>query len=77
MLGRPSRKLWIAALVVSVICVAGLVYALVSDWNTEPQHPLARRAEASSGGSGFGLGVMVGLGAGVVIGSLIALRKRD
>lgn len=77
MLGRPSRKLWIAALVVSAICVAGLVYGLVTEWNTAPEKPLERADRPAATGSGFGLGVIVGIGAGIVIGSLIALKKRD
>ena len=67
------RKLWILAIVVSVVLVAGLAYALIVDWDTPVQKTLPR-AQTSS--SGFGLGVLVGLGAGVVIGSLLALKKR-
>jgi hypothetical protein len=74
-LGKPSRQVWIAAIVVSVICVVGLVYALVTDWNTAPDRSLGGPA-AQTGGSGFGLGLVVGIGAGIVIGSLLAIRKR-
>ena len=77
MLGRPSRKLWIAALVVSAICVAGLAYGLVTEWDTEPAKPLERTGGPATGGSGFGLGLLVGVGAGVVIGTLIAIKKRE
>src|SRR5262245_48337438 len=70
----PSRRVWIAAIVVSVICVAGLVYALIADWDTKPSHNLPRRG-GDGGGSGFGLGLMIGIGAGIALGSLIALRK--
>jgi hypothetical protein len=65
--------------VVSIVCVGGLAYALVTDWNTEPERRMARGERGSSGGGGsggFGLGVAVGIGAGVVLGSLVALRKR-
>lgn len=68
-----ARKLWILAIVVSVVLVAGLAYALIVDWNTPVQKPLPRTQSESSG---FGFGVLVGLAAGVVIGSLLALKKR-
>jgi hypothetical protein len=67
------RKLWILAIVVSVVLVAALAYALIVDWDTPVQKQLPR---AQSDSSGFGLGLLVGLGAGVVLGSLLALRKR-
>lgn len=67
------RKLWILAIVVSVVLVAALGYALIVDWNTPVQKQLPRVPSESSG---FGFGVLVGLAAGVVIGSLLALKKR-
>lgn len=67
------RKLWILAIVVSVVLVAALGYALIVDWNTPVQKQLPRVRSESSG---FGFGVLVGLAAGVVIGSLLALKKR-
>lgn len=77
MFGQPSRRMWIVALVLSVLCVGGLGYALVSEWNTPAsRHDLPTQRQVSSGGSGFGLGLVIGIGAGVVLGSLIALRKR-
>lgn len=76
MLQKPSRTLWIAAIVVSLICIGGLAYGLVMDWNTPPDRTLPSRP-AQATGSGFGLGLIVGIGAGVVLGSLIALRKRS
>jgi hypothetical protein len=76
--GKPSRQVWIAAIAVSIVCVAGLVYALVTDWNTTPEHSLGIPGTdgAVPSGSGFGLGLLIGIGAGVVIGSLLAIRKR-
>lgn len=68
------RKVWILAIVVSVIPVGLLTYALIVDWNTPVQNSLPPRAQTTS--SGFGFGVLVGLAAGVVIGSLLALKKR-
>lgn len=77
MFQRPSRTLWIAAIAVSVICIAGLAYALIVEWDTEATSTLQRPATSSgSGGSGFGLGLLIGIGTGITIGSLIALRKR-
>ncbi len=69
--------MWIVALGLSLLCVAGFAYALVTDWNSEPDRrldePAARQAR---GGSGFGLGLGIGIGAGIVLGSLIALRRK-
>ena len=72
-MGVP-RNLWILAIVVSVVLVSGLAYALIVDWNTPVQKPLPHAQATSS--SGFGFGVLVGLAAGVIIGSLLALKKR-
>lgn len=77
MQNRPSRPLWIAAIVVSLVCVGGLAWGLYNYWNEPPAQTTLRPKPASGGGSGFGLGLMIGLGAGVVVGSLIALRKRQ
>ena len=78
MLGKPSRRMWIAALVVSAVCLSGLVYALVTDWDTPVERRPQAAGQAERGGSGFTLGLVIGIGAGIVLGSLIALgRKRD
>jgi hypothetical protein len=71
--------MWIAALALSAICVAGLVYALVADWDAEPDKRLDDRSarQVRGGGSGFGLGLGIGIGAGIVLGSLIALRRKS
>jgi hypothetical protein len=75
-LGRPSRRVWIAAIVVSIVCVAGLAYGLVSDWDTVPDRTHTPTNPAQPASSGFSLGVVVGIGAGIILGSLIALRRR-
>lgn len=77
--GKPSRRLWIAALTLSAICVAGLAYALVSDWDAVPDKRLddPSATQVRGGGSGFGLGLGIGIGAGIVLGSLIALRRKS
>ena len=74
MQNRPSRQLWLAAIVVSVVCIAGLAWGLVNYWDEPPDKTVDRRPADSSGG--FGIGLLVGLGAGIVVGSLIAARKR-
>ena len=74
---RPSRGLWLAALVVSVACVIGLSYGLITSWDAEPEATkLPEGSTTRSSGTGFGLGLMIGLAAGVAIGSALALRKR-
>jgi hypothetical protein len=76
-LQAPSRKLWIVAVVVSVLCVGGLVYALIVERDTPADHRSVTGPVKSTSSSGFGLGVVVGVGAGIVIGSLIALRRKQ
>jgi hypothetical protein len=76
LLGKPSRRLWIVAIAVSLVCVGGLAYALLVDWNSEPTQGLPSAQRAASSGSGFTLGIVIGIGAGVVIGTLLATRKR-
>jgi hypothetical protein len=73
---RPSRTMWIAALVVSVLCVAGLAYAMITDRNAEPERAAMKDVKRTSG-SGFTLGLVIGIGAGIAIGSLIAVRRRQ
>jgi len=75
-LQKPSRRLWIVALVVSVLCVGGLVYALIAERDTPAELRSTTGPVKSGGNSGFLLGVLVGVGAGIVIGSLIAVRRR-
>lgn len=72
---RPSRQLWIAAIVVSLICVGALAWGVFNYWD-EPARKTLEPGGRDDGGSGFGLGLMIGLGAGIVVGSLIALRAR-
>jgi hypothetical protein len=70
---KPSRAMWIVAIVISVVCVAGLAYGLISNWDAQPD-PRAKSVAQTS--SGFLLGFMVGLAAGIAIGSALALRRR-
>ena len=73
---RPSRALWVAALAVSVLCVAGLAIAWIEDRDTIGTTTLpmadARKVDTNGGYSGVVTGAVVG----IVVGSLIAVRRR-
>jgi hypothetical protein len=69
--------MWLAAIAASVLCVGALVYALVTDWNATPEAPPRGPGGIAAGGGGLGLGIGLGIGAGIVIGSLIAARKKS
>src|SRR5262245_16592419 len=60
---KPSRGLWIAAIVVSAICVVALGWGLINYWDEPPEQKTIQPA-ARDGGGGFGLGLMVGIGVG-------------
>lgn len=77
LLGKPTRRLWIAALSLSVLCVGGLAYALYAEWNTEPTGGTEPAQRAATSGSGFSVGLVIGIAVGVVLGTLIATRKRS
>ncbi len=71
--------MWIAALVVSVLCVAGISYGLIADWDTKPvrRPELAdKEKQLRENDGGFYLGLGIGLGAGILLASFVALRKR-
>lgn len=68
------RGVWIAALVVSVVSVTGLAIAWWQDHDTVSTTPLERHPSAEGGG--MWVGVLVGLGVGIAIGSLFALKKK-
>ena len=76
-LQTPSRTLWIAAVLISALCVGGLVYALIVERDTRAEHRSTTGPVASGDSGGFGLGVIVGIGAGILIGSLIAVRRKS
>ena len=72
---RPwPRWIWITSLVLSVLCVVALAIAWYQDRNTAPLKPLERRAVEHE--SGLWLGLLVGLGLGIAIGSVLALRQK-
>ena len=72
---RPSRQLWLAAIIVSVVCVGSLAWGLINYWDEPPRQHIVPAATHGAG-SGFGVGIMIGIGAGIAIGSIIALRRR-
>lgn len=67
------RGLWIAAIVISVACVAGLAIAWLQDRDTVALKHLDDHSSAA--GSGLWLGLLVGLGLGIAIGSVLAVRR--
>ncbi|MDB4958128.1 MAG: hypothetical protein JWO36_5697 [Myxococcales bacterium] len=74
---RVPRWMWIASLVVSVVCVGALAIGLLTSDRvpaTTP-HPAIKISDGEIP-SGLGTGLLVGLAAGIVIGSLLAVRKR-
>jgi len=73
---RPlPRGLWIASLVVSAVCViAFAVVFLFSDSDPRPEARGPRSAVPAS--NGFSIGLVIGLGSGIAIGSVMALRTR-
>lgn len=73
---KPSRGLWMFALVVSVACVVALAWGLVTYWDEPPEQATIKPAARESS-SGFGLGLVVGIGVGIAIGSVLALRRRQ
>jgi hypothetical protein len=74
-LRRPTpRWIWIASLVVSAACLGGLAIGWIEDRNTVSAHPLERHEAAHE--SGFGVGLLVGLGAGLLIASVALVRRR-
>jgi hypothetical protein len=76
---KPSRGLWIVSLLASSICVAALVYGLVAYRDAEPTpvQDAPVEVQRSVGGGGFALGLLIGIGAGIAIGSLLAVRRRQ
>lgn len=73
---RPTRSMWIAALVVSIGCVTALGFAWLAERDTPSEVDKLPRAKAAEN-SGLGLGLLVGLGVGIVVGGLFALKKRE
>ncbi len=76
---RPTpRGVWIAAIVVAIVCVGSLAigYLIGGGASPAPRAP-AKLPEAGGGLGGFGIGLVVGIGVGLALGSLLALRRRE
>ncbi|HEY0991691.1 MAG TPA: hypothetical protein VGD80_31780 [Kofleriaceae bacterium] len=67
----PSRALWIAAIVVGILAVAGFAIAMLAE--PEP----SERPERLPDGSGLLSGLVIGAAVGIVIGYSIARQRRD
>lgn len=70
-----SRGVWIAALVVGVVCAIGFAVLLLAEPSAEG--PRAPARTASSGGGGLGIGLVIGACAGIVIGFAISRQRAD
>ena len=68
------RWMWIASLVVAVVCLGGFAYAMLSTPEA-PEKPLPRKNDP--GGSTFRFGLLFGAVGGGVIGYTIARQRRD
>jgi hypothetical protein len=69
------RGVWVGALLISLLGVIGISIAWWQDRNTVALKPLERHA-VEQHESGLWLGLLVGLGLGIAIGSVMALRKK-
>jgi hypothetical protein len=84
-IGRRTRKptprwMWIAAMLVGVICATGFAVVMLGDRepprrlpDQRPEHLVGGRSVA---GSGLGIGLVIGVGAGLVIGFSMARHRR-
>lgn len=70
---RPPRALWIAALALFAVCVGGLAIAWYMERDTPPLH---RLPAAQTSSTGFGIGLVIGAGVGIALGSLLVLRRK-
>jgi H+/Cl- antiporter ClcA len=72
---RPlPRGVWIASFVVSIVCVIGLAIAWLQDRNTPAVKTLDHKSPPHE--SGLWLGLLVGIGLGIAIGSVLAARRK-
>jgi len=67
----PSRALWLAAIVVGILAVAGFAIAMLAE--PEPTEHVERLPD----GSGLLSGLVIGAAVGIVIGYSIARQRRD
>ena len=69
------RGVWVAALAISLLGVVGISIAWWQDHGTVALKSLERHA-VEQHQSGLWLGLLVGLGLGIAIGSVMALKKK-
>lgn len=73
---RPSRGLWIAALIVGALGVAGFAVAMLSEPAPASEVPhLPRQPSAQDGGGGLGIGLWIVAGAGIAIAVAISRQR--
>ena len=76
--GRRTRRatprwLWVTSAIIGVISTTGFALAMLGPARPA-DHPVANR---SGSGGGFGAGLVVGAGGGLVIGFALARHRRD
>jgi hypothetical protein len=72
---KLPRSVWIVAIVVAALCVGVFVIGVLVG-GTGGGATAPRKPDTGDAG-GFWLGLTIGIGAGIAIGSTLALRKRD
>lgn len=77
MLQRFSRRTWIVAIVASVLCVGALAYGLVRYWDHPPSAKMLPSEVTHDSNSGFVLGLIVGVGVGLAIAGVMAMRRKQ
>jgi hypothetical protein len=77
MLQRFSRRTWVVAIVASVLCVGALGFGLVRYWDHPPTSKTIPREVTHESNGGFVLGLILGVGVGLAIAGIVAVRKRD
>jgi drug/metabolite transporter (DMT)-like permease len=74
---RPTpRWLWIASVIVGVICATGFAVAMLQGRDAPPARGAAR-PPAGPAGAGLGVGLSIGGMAGLAIGYVLGRQRRD
>ena len=78
MLQRFSRRTWVVAIVASVLAVGALGYGLIRYWDHPPtSKTIPKEVRSESDSSGFVLGLIVGVGVGLAIAGVMAMRRKQ